>query len=102
MTATTLAQEILRRYLALKEEVEREVGVFPLPKIPEELSISDFVIMVCYFFSSGYGGDDPKGYRPALRKGMALKRVTMTDEELEKIYPQVSGFLDWLIPELKK
>lgn len=95
---STLAQEILRRYLTLKGEVEREVGVFPLPKIPEELSISDLVVYICYFFSPSYGGD----YRPSLRRGMTLKGISMTDDDFEKIYPQVSGFLDWLIPLLRE
>lgn len=94
----TLGKEILRRYLTLKDEVEKEVGVFPLPKIPDELSVSDFVVMICFFFSSSYDSGD---YHSALRRGMGMKGIVMTDEEFEKAYPKVEEFLNWLIPLLR-
>lgn len=98
----TLAQAITVKYMTLQKEVEALIGTFPLPKIPDDISVTDLVFMVCTFFSSHYKEGGSSDYRPALTTGAKMRGVKVDEAELEKVYPLLAAFLDWLIPELRK
>jgi hypothetical protein len=95
----TLGQQVLRRYLKLQEDVEKEIGMFPMPKVPDDMSLNDLVIAICLYFSPLYATGD---YRPAIRRGLAFRGVTVDNDKLEASYPLVADFLNWVIPILRK
>lgn len=93
---TTLAQEILKRYQELQTSILALVGNTPFPAMGA-LDPTEIAIMVTTFFSPSYGKD----YKPVLRQAMALRGITMAEQELEKIYPLLKRSIDWLIETVR-
>lgn len=98
----TLQQVIAEKYILTQKIAEAKIGTFPMPKIPNDFSVTDLVFFVCSFFSSLYREDGSADYRSPLKMGIKMRGIPVTDEQLEVVYQDVADFLNWLIPELKK
>lgn len=95
----TLGQEIITRYQDTQKKVEAEIGSFPLPKLGDDISLSDFIVFVIMEFSPLY---ESRNFRPKIDMAVRLRRLNLTKEQVDKVYPDIEAYLLWLIPLLKE
>lgn len=70
----------------------------PLPKMPEEVGVSDLVFYMCHFTSY----HDTKDYGGFVRAMAGFKKVDVTDEQVEASVPHVREFLEVLVPIVRQ
>lgn len=96
---TTLGQEIINRYQETQKKVEVEIGSFPLPKLGEDISLSDFIVFLVMEFCPLY---ESQNFRSKIDMAVRLRRLNLTKEQVDKAYPHIHDFLMWVIPLLKE
>lgn len=94
---TTLKIEILQRYKALSEHIVREIGYDLFPALGEVDAI-DIVCLVCQFFSGSPAGQ----YRNTIINLGYVRGISVTSEDLEKVYPEVQAFIDFVLESARK
>lgn len=99
---TTLGQEIITRYLETQKKVEAEIGSFPLPKLGDEVSLSDFIVLIVMEFSPLYKPDGKDLFKAKTHTLVRLRRLQLSDEQFDKAYPYIDEFLMWICPLLKE
>lgn len=100
----TLGQEIISRYQETQKKVEAEIGDnnFPLPKLGEDISLSDFIVFLVMNFTGLYKPDGKDLFRQNLYTMVRLKGMKLSSEDFDKAYPHIDEFLMWIIPLLKE
>lgn len=93
---TTLKVEILKRYKALGDKIRNKVGYDLFPEIGA-VDATDILCMVCQFFGNS-GGD----YRNTIINLAWVRGITVKSEDLEKVYPDIKGFIDFVLTEARK
>ena len=95
MTPPTKRELILRKYIELTTLLKPHLGGKPdlFPPV-DEFDPVDFIFFINAFFGNA------TDYRSGLKLLMELKKIEVSDETFEELYPPVEGFLRWLL-ELK-
>jgi hypothetical protein len=93
---TTLKVEILRRYKELTESIRRETGKDLFPELGV-VDATDIVCLICQFFGSCKGN-----YRNTIVNLAYIRGVFINSEDLEKVYPRVSEFIDFVLENARK
>jgi hypothetical protein len=99
---TTLGQEIVLRYTELTKKVVEIIGEFPLPKLGDDVSLSDFIVYVIMEWSPLYKPDGKDLFKSNLNMLLRLKGVKLTAEQFDAAYPHIDAYLMWLIPLLRE
>lgn len=95
---TTIAAELTRRYLKLQEEAKELNIPMPLPKVPDDLGVTDLVFfLVTYAFPY----HDKGNHAGLITTAAALRFVNLTQEQVDSLVPKVRDFLGWAVPILR-
>lgn len=86
--------EVLKRYYELEKALIVKVGDSPFPKTGDVDGV-DIVTMIMNYFTDCDGD-----YYGRIKAFLPFTKVN--EEQLEKVYPLIKDFLDWVIMTLKK
>lgn len=70
----------------------------PLPKMPDEVGVEDIVFYMCHFTSY----HDTKNYGGFVRTMASLKRVAVTDAQVDAAAPLVREWMEFIVPIVRK
>lgn len=91
---TKFGDEVLRKYYDLEVALIDKIGDSPFPKTGDVDGV-DIVSMIMNYFMNCEGD-----YYGRIKAFLPFTKVT--EEQLEKVYPLIKEFLDWVIQTLQK
>jgi hypothetical protein len=86
---TTKKVLIIRKYIELTTLLKQHIVADLFPPV-DEIDPVDLIIFINCFFETA------ADYRSGIRMLMSIKKIEVSDEVFEALYPAVESFLIWL------
>jgi hypothetical protein len=92
MTTETTTKKVLiiRKYIELTTLLKQHLGAADLFPPVDEIDPVDLIVFINMFFETA------TDYRSGIKMLMDIKKIEVTEEVFEKLYPAVESFLIWL------
>ena len=95
----TVASRILKGYYELEGHCLQNIGKYPLQPLGE-VDQTDIAMVLMFLFNPQYETGD---YYPILKQYASKSRTdSISEEELEKVYPQVKKYIHEILTLIKE